>query len=163
MASTSTLLSALLRTQPAMPRMCASRSTNQRKPTPCTRPRTRKRRACVSLDIRLRLSKIPDCPFMLKRSCGNSLMRGELVLDDHSAFHDELDVLEFANVGDRISRNSDDVCIFSCLDRSDFVLPSHQFGSVGCSGVDRFKRRHSKFGHGNEFAGVLAVRLRAGG
>src|SRR5271154_6545620 len=27
--------------------MCASRSTNQRKPTPCTRPRTRKRRAWV--------------------------------------------------------------------------------------------------------------------
>ena len=40
----------------------------------------------------------------------------ELVLDDHSAFHDELDVLEFANVGDRISRNSDDVGIFPCLD-----------------------------------------------
>src|SRR6185312_16335522 len=45
MARTSTVPSALLRTHPAMPRMCASRSTNQRKPTPCTRPRTRKRRA----------------------------------------------------------------------------------------------------------------------
>src|SRR4030081_3024034 len=28
--------------------MCASRSTNQRKPTPCTRPRTRKRRASIA-------------------------------------------------------------------------------------------------------------------
>src|SRR5580693_6750637 len=116
MASTSTLLSALLRTQPAMPRMCASRSTNQRNPTPCTRPRTKKRRACVSLDIRLRPSKIPDCPFVLKLSCGNSLMGGKLVFHNHSAFHHELDVLEFAHVGNRISRNSDDIGIFSCLD-----------------------------------------------
>ena len=53
---------------------------------------------------------------MLKLSCGNSLMRGELVLDDRSAFHDELDVLEFANVGNRISRNSDDIGVLSCLD-----------------------------------------------
>src|SRR6202795_3969651 len=51
MARTSTLPSALLRTQPAMPRMCASRSTNQRKPTPCTRPRTRKRRARTAFSV----------------------------------------------------------------------------------------------------------------
>src|SRR5207244_9245981 len=38
-AMTSTLPSELLRTQPLIPRMWASRSTNQRKPTPCTRPR----------------------------------------------------------------------------------------------------------------------------
>jgi len=44
-ARTSTAPSALLRTHPATPRMRASLSTNQRKPTPCTRPRTRKRRA----------------------------------------------------------------------------------------------------------------------
>src|SRR6202022_3012484 len=51
MANTSTLLSALLRTQPAMPRMCASRSTNQRKPTPCTRPRTTNRRASTGFSL----------------------------------------------------------------------------------------------------------------
>src|SRR5205085_10253490 len=45
MANTSTLPSGLLRTQPAMPSTCASCSTNQRKPTPCTRPRTTTRRA----------------------------------------------------------------------------------------------------------------------
>src|SRR5215469_14856399 len=45
MPSTSTLPSELLRTQPAIPSMCASRSTNHRKPTPCTRPRTTNRRA----------------------------------------------------------------------------------------------------------------------
>src|SRR5947209_13160178 len=39
-ASTSTLPSSLLRTQPASPSIPASRSTNQRKPTPCTLPRT---------------------------------------------------------------------------------------------------------------------------
>src|SRR5580700_2510962 len=33
--------------------MCASRSTNQRKPTPCTRPRTTKRLACTSAVIEL--------------------------------------------------------------------------------------------------------------
>src|SRR6266436_1156601 len=39
-ASTSTVPSSLLRTQPASPSIAASRSTNQRKPTPCTLPRT---------------------------------------------------------------------------------------------------------------------------
>src|SRR5262249_5772221 len=48
-AITSTLPSALFRTQPATPSMCASCSTNQRKPTPCTRPRTMKRAAETSL------------------------------------------------------------------------------------------------------------------
>src|SRR6185312_4703206 len=40
MPSTSTVPSILLRTQPARPSCRASFSTNQRKPTPCTRPRT---------------------------------------------------------------------------------------------------------------------------
>ena len=31
--------------------MCASRSTNQRKPTPCTRPRTMKRRAWIGFSV----------------------------------------------------------------------------------------------------------------
>src|SRR5262245_52932354 len=44
MASTSTAPSALLRTHPEIPSARASRSTNQRKPTPCTRPRTKYRR-----------------------------------------------------------------------------------------------------------------------
>src|SRR5271169_1624543 len=55
----STLPSALLRTQPAIARMCASRSTNQRKPTPCTRPRTTKRRACTSSVIELYQNNSP--------------------------------------------------------------------------------------------------------
>src|ERR1700716_3625908 len=58
MANTSTLLSALLRTQPAMPRMCASRSTNQRKPTPWTRPRTRKRRAWIVFSAELTIRNV---------------------------------------------------------------------------------------------------------
>src|ERR1700722_8641222 len=41
----------MLRTHPAMPRMCASRSTNQRKPTPCTRPRTINRRAWMLVSV----------------------------------------------------------------------------------------------------------------
>src|SRR6266702_3981820 len=41
-ASTSTSPSAVLRTQPRSPISAASRCTNQRNPTPCTRPLTRK-------------------------------------------------------------------------------------------------------------------------
>src|SRR5438105_15218444 len=40
LASTSTAPSKLLRTQPLTPSISASRCTNQRNPTPCTRPRT---------------------------------------------------------------------------------------------------------------------------
>src|SRR5216684_7207562 len=57
MASTSTPPSELLRTQPAIPSMCASRSTNQRKPTPCTRPRTIKRRASLPVLASIRTLK----------------------------------------------------------------------------------------------------------
>src|SRR5580700_2904856 len=47
-AITSTLPLSRLRTQPVMPNCAASRSTNQRKPTPCTRPETRYRRVSRS-------------------------------------------------------------------------------------------------------------------
>src|SRR5215469_2790026 len=67
MPSTSTLPSELLRTQPAIPRMCASRSTNQRKPTPCTRPRTTNRRAstvfsAISPQETLLVTPLSTCP-----------------------------------------------------------------------------------------------------
>src|SRR3954469_545055 len=50
-ASTSTVPSVLLRTQPEIPSIFASRSTNQRKPTPCTRPRTTNFLVCTSAAI----------------------------------------------------------------------------------------------------------------
>ena len=87
--------------------------------------------------------------------------RAEFVLYDHSAFHHELNVLEFTHVGNGVSRNGDDIGIFPRLDRSYLVRPSHQFSRVSRGGADRFNRRQSQFRHGNNFAGVLAVRLRA--
>ncbi len=64
----------------------------------------------------------------------------EFVLDDHSAFHHELNVLEFTHVGDRVSRNGDDIGVFPSFDRSYLVRPSHQFSRVGRGGADRFNR-----------------------
>ena len=58
-----------LRTQPAIPRMCASRSTNQRKPTPCTRPRTRKRAA----DLRSATHRISSNESQIARSRGKRM------------------------------------------------------------------------------------------
>ena len=43
-------------------------------------------------------------------------MGGKLVLDDHSTFHDELDVIEFADAGDRMSIESDDTSPFCSID-----------------------------------------------
>jgi hypothetical protein len=83
----------------------------------------------------------------------------KLALYDHSAFHHELNVLEFAHVGDRVSRNGDDIGVFPSFDRSYLVRPSHQFSRVGRGGADRFNGRQSKFRHGDNFTCVLPMRL----
>src|SRR5262245_52688804 len=69
MASTSTAPSALLRTHPEIPSARASRSTNQRKPTPCTRPWTKYRRQFTVLTPDF-LQNIPSAarePYVLER------------------------------------------------------------------------------------------------
>src|SRR3954468_6937609 len=67
-ASTSTVPSGLLRTQPAIARMWASRSTNQRKPTPWTRPRILKRRARIGFSLEIIFAVVPGENLIL-RTC----------------------------------------------------------------------------------------------
>ena len=52
-------------------------------------------------------------------------MRGEVVLYDYSAFHDEFDVLKFGDVCEWIARDSNEVRVFACFDRSYPGLLAH--------------------------------------
>src|SRR5690242_2504697 len=61
-ATTSTDPSRRLRANPRSPSRCASRITNQRKPTPCTRPDTRKRVASMLPPRPLALTRVRRAP-----------------------------------------------------------------------------------------------------
>jgi hypothetical protein len=55
--------------------------------------------------------------YQIVAPCRNRLVdNGELVLDNRPALHHELDVIEFTHVGDRISRNGDDIGVFARFD-----------------------------------------------
>src|ERR1700730_12407221 len=56
-------------------------------------------------------------------------------------FHYEADVLQIVNVGERITRDRNDVRILSRLDRDANVRLAQQVGGVLRGGLDRLQRR----------------------
>jgi len=70
-------------------------------------------------------------------------MRCKIVPDYLPAFHHETNSFQLANVGDRISRNGDEISKFPGLNRAHAVLPAEHFGSVGGDGAKNVERRHS--------------------
>jgi hypothetical protein len=67
-------------------------------------------------------------------------MRGKLVLDYHSSFHDELNVFQFVDARKRIPRDCNDIGVVARFDETYPVLPSQQVGGGGGSGADGFER-----------------------
>ena len=85
----------------------------------------------------------------------------ESLLVDHAAFHHERDLLQYADVRERVSRHCDDVGEIARLQRADLSLPAEQLRAVQRAGLDRGERRHPVLHHEREFAGLRAVRKRS--
>src|SRR5437870_10591341 len=94
-----------------------------------------------------------------------------IIFDDRSAFHHELDALQFGDVRSRIAFDRNDVGKAARLKASDAVLPAEQFSGVDGRGANDFKWRHASFGVSPKhqqtrlparFAGCLIVFIRTG-
>lgn len=66
----------------------------------------------------------------LDAACAISNHLYSWLLHDNAAFHDELNMLESADVGERVSLDSDQVCVFRSLDDTQTILPAKQLRSV---------------------------------
>src|SRR5882757_7077307 len=64
----------------------------------------------------------------LSRACHS--VRRKVIPDDLAALHDKANALEFADIGDRISGNRDQIGEFPRLDGAHAILPSQHFRGV---------------------------------
>src|SRR6516164_8192880 len=83
----------------------------------------------------------------------------EVVADDHAALHDELHPLHFSDVGERIARNSDDICEFAFLDTAYLGFPAivQHMGGCEISCLQRLGVFHAPFRVIAKLIGLLSV------
>src|SRR5467141_2902896 len=89
------------------------------------------------------------------RSIRKSLLR--LLLVDLSFLHYKFHVFEQPDVLERVTRNGDDVRIFSGLQGTEQVRFAEQIGGIAGGGLDGLHRRHAVFDHERKLAGIDAV------
>src|SRR5580700_6304097 len=77
---------------------------------------------------------------------------------DCSTFHHEADFLQDADIGERIARNSNDICEIARFEGADLILPAEEFCAVEEVGLESSERGHAVFNHQDKFAGLCAVR-----
>jgi hypothetical protein len=66
-------------------------------------------------------------------------MFAKIIPDDLTGFHHEPNPFQFADVGNWITGNGNEVGKFSRLNRSDAVLPAQHFRGVGRNGSNHVK------------------------
>ena len=76
---------------------------------------------------------------------------------DDAAFHDEGDLLNGGDVGERIAGDGDDVGEIAGLKSADLILPAEEFRAVEHVRLEGGERRHAVLDHEDEFACLRAV------
>ena len=76
---------------------------------------------------------------------------------DCSTLHHEADFLQDADIGERIARNSNDICQIAGFEGADLILPAEEFCAVEEVGLESGERGHAVFNHQVKFAGLGAV------
>src|ERR1700730_4458566 len=86
--------------------------------------------------------KLADAPCLVVLGVALPLMRREIIPDQLAILHHEANALEFMNVRNGISQNSDEIGEFPRLDGAHPVLPAQHFRSVGRNGANHVKWLH---------------------
>ena len=76
---------------------------------------------------------------------------------DGTAFHDERDASESADVFDRIAWDGDNICEIARLERADFVLPTEELCPIQKSGLEHVERFHTVLRHQDVLPRLRAV------
>src|SRR5579862_7473984 len=79
------------------------------------------------------------------------------VFVDFGFFHDEGDVLDGADVVERVVGGGDDVGVFAGLDAAENFGFAEQVGGAGCGGLDGLHRCHAVLHHESELADAAIV------
>jgi len=87
----------------------------------------------------------------------------ERVEDGDAAFHDEGNVAEEGDVGERVARNGDEIGEFAGFDGADGVLLVEKFGGGGGSGANGFERSEAALGQRDQLIGVFALQIGTAG
>src|SRR6266403_1531905 len=90
------------------------------------------------------------------------LFRGEVIANNGSALHDELDRFENVYVGEKVATDGDKIGIVACFERTDFVSPAKEIRGIDGGGLDGIERLHAPFDHLAKLSRVVAVRVDAG-
>src|SRR5581483_11169713 len=96
--------------------------------------------------------------WMRSRNCTRtSRLSGNLVLVHRPIFHYELNVLQKFYLIQWIALYRDDVGKHAGTNGAEAIGPSHQFGGVGSTGLQRLRGRESELHHGPELASIQPV------
>src|SRR5580700_528301 len=79
--------------------------------------------------------------YLSERACAS--MRSEVIPDHLPILHHKSNSLQLGNIGDRISRNGDEIGKFPGLNRAHAVLPAQHFCGAGGHRANDIERRHS--------------------
>src|SRR4051812_4043508 len=85
-----------------------------------------------------------------------------IVLHHDAALDDHVDILELADVGQRVAVDGDQVAVAADRDRADVALAPQRLRGASGRGLDRLDRGHPPFDHLGELAAIVAVRIDAG-
>src|ERR1700730_2091675 len=89
--------------------------------------------------------KLADAPCLVVPGVVLRLMRREIIPDQLAILHHEANALEFVNVRNGISRNSDEIGEFPRLERAHTILPAQHFRSVRRNRANHVMWLHPSF------------------
>src|SRR5260370_2483646 len=115
-------------------------------------------------------------PFLVSGSCGSVggaaasallpalllLFCRQIVANNRTALHHELDGFEDTHVGSGITADSNQIGVAAGLQRADLVRPAEQVRGVDGGGLDGLDRLHAPFDHLGKLSGIVAVGIDAG-
>src|SRR3984957_11786395 len=128
---------------------------------PKTRPLTRPPPDTISPpDLDRGMGRICSTPGRSRIDQGRSgtIVAGSILLVDVALFHDEADILEQFDVGQRVAANRDQIRQLAALDRPQLVRDSQQVGIGDGGGLNGLHRRHPIVHHESELAAGLSER-----